>query len=88
MPYPTGNESFKHFSHKFMSSPEAIKSFPDIKRRAAVMYSLWKHRKSKAKIVVSNSDNNGDETLYGCSDNNTWQDDMKEMLKNGDVAIT
>lgn len=87
MPAPHRRESLKDFTKRFMSSPEAIKSFPDIKQRYAVMLSLWKHRKSKAKVVVSDGD---DEYLFGLPEHTErgFQDDMEEALKNGNVAIT
>ena len=48
MPMP--NESDKteeHYIHRFMTSEEAKKSFPDEKQRLAVAYSEWKKKGSK-----------------------------------------
>ena len=85
MPYPRKGQTLKEYTKVFMSSPEAIKDYPDIKQRYAICRSLWSHRKSKASVVVNaNTDN---EEIYGAPESNGWQDDMKSMLKDGDVAI-
>jgi hypothetical protein len=42
MPYPSPGESQDHYVKRFVSSPEAQSSFPDIKQRLAVAYSMHK----------------------------------------------
>lgn len=47
MPNPTPNESKKEFLKKYMSSPEAIKDFPNASQRYAVAESEWEKVKNE-----------------------------------------
>lgn len=49
MPHPTKGESQSEFVGRFMGSAEAKKSFPKQSQRAAVAYSMWRHRKLAKK---------------------------------------
>ena len=86
MPRPLPHESLKHYTKRFMSNPEAVKDYPDPAQRYAVLRSMFRHKKSKASFVVKGSTEDEDEH-YGLDDCSAYQDDMKSMLKDGDVAI-
>ena len=47
MPKPAKGESTKHFVSRFSKSGEAKQSFPDIKQRIAVAYSIERQKKKK-----------------------------------------
>jgi len=44
MPKPAKGESQGHYVSRFADSGEAKKSFPDIKQRLAVAYSMYRQR--------------------------------------------
>lgn len=48
MPEPRARESLSNFTHRYMSSEEAKKSFPDVKQRYAVMRSEYRRKRKKA----------------------------------------
>lgn len=86
MPAPMSHESLKHYTKRFMSSPEAIRDYPDVKNRYAVMINWFKERKSKASFVVRGVTEEDDE-YYGLDPCSAYTDDMKEMVEKGDMGI-
>lgn len=75
MPNPKKGENLKHFTERFMSNPEAMKTYPDIKQRYAVMRSIWDRRKKKAAMawVVNEED-------YILNDT-TIEDELKDPIQ-------
>ena len=64
MPIPTPKskgQSKKEFINSCMGNNTMNTDYPDNKQRAAICYSQWSEKKSKASIVVANED---DETIY------------------------
>jgi hypothetical protein len=65
MPIPTPKskkQSKKEFISSCMGDNTMNTDYPDNKQRAAICYSQWDEKKSKASIVVSND--NEDEIIY------------------------
>lgn len=65
MPLPSkhAGESKKDFISRCMGDSEVNKQFPDQKQKAAVCYSRWGEKKSKASLILT--DESGDEILFG-----------------------
>lgn len=50
MPNPIKGETKEEFIARFMSDPEAKKSFPDQKQRLAVAYSKWRRKELSEEL--------------------------------------
>jgi hypothetical protein len=64
MPLPIPNkksQSKKDFISSCMADPTMNKDFSDNKQRAAVCYSQWEKKKSKASVLYENKD---DEVIF------------------------
>lgn len=64
MPIPTPNpkkQSKKEFISSCMADNAMNTDYPDNKQRAAICYSQWDDKKSKATLIVSNDE---DEVIY------------------------
>ena len=73
MPLPTPkSQSKKKFIASCMANPTMNKDFSDNKQRAAVCYSQWEKKKSKASVVYQSDDD--DEIIY----ENEEQEDKDE----------
>jgi hypothetical protein len=73
MPLPTPkSQSKKKFISSCMGNPTMNKDFSDNKQRAAVCYSQWEKKKSKASVVYQSDDD--DEIIY----ENEEQEDKDE----------
>jgi hypothetical protein len=49
MPEPVKGEKQSHYLTRFLSSPEAKGSFPNIKQREAVAYALFRREQAKKR---------------------------------------
>ncbi len=89
MPYPTANENKQDYIERFVKSDEAQSSFPDLKQRLAVAYSLFrkKHKDYSADdhtlrdvpIFVSHHKDN---------DVSFDKEDIKRLVENTNNKIT
>lgn len=64
MPIPTpksNKQSRKEFISSCMGDSTMNSEYPDSKQRAAICYSQWDDKKSKATLIVSNDE---DEVIY------------------------
>lgn len=61
MPKPHKEETEQEYVSRFMGDPESRKDYPDEKQRAAVAYSMWRHRNT-----IENAQGNKWPRLYSC----------------------